>query len=137
MAILPNTQDITQFLGSAVGKPVNFNPTQQNQGIMQPHPQQPINMPPNPWGAPNGPYNPYNSSPAAGGGGGGWGGLMGGPNAQGGINQQPGMPAGQIMRPQMPQMPQGGMPAGQIMQPGMGMQANPMMNGIFRSPMVR
>lgn len=132
MAILPTNQDITQFMGSNIGKPTDFNPAQQNSmgaggvPMQQPHPQQPMNMAPSPYMPASGPYNPYLSQ---------WSKLMGGPNAQGGVGQAPTSP--------MPQMPQGGMPMGQVMRPQMpqmpqgGMQANPMMSGIFRSPMVR
>lgn len=135
MAILPNTQDVTQFLGSSVGKPVDFNPSQQSQipGGGQPtpmaHPQQPMQMPQSPYMPSSGPYNPYSQ----------WAGLMNGPNAQGGIQTANNFL--QKLGPSMPQMPQMGSPLGGVRSgttmemPQMAGGAPNMMQGMFRGPM--
>lgn len=110
MATFPTTQDVTQYLGSSVGKPVDFNPNQQSPSPMmqQPHPQQAQTAQPSPYMPSGGPYNPYMSK---------WASLMNGPNSSGGAmpTQQP------------PQMPTGGhMVAGLTMPGGMPAQQPPM-----------
>lgn len=106
MATFPTTQDVTQFLGSSIGKPVDFNPAQQSaNGAPQPHPQVPMQQPPSPYMPSSGPYNPYAK----------WAGLMGGPGA-----------GGQAMPPpQMPHLPMMGAPVGGMPQPTTGGMPQP------------
>ncbi len=120
MAILPSTQDVTQFLGSSVGKPVDFNPAQQTQmpgsgqPMQMPHPQQNMSVQPSPYMPSGGPYNPYMSK---------WAQLMNS-SPTGGVTSGPTMPS-----PNMPQPPIMHMPG-----PGMGMPTGGQMSGIT-SPM--
>lgn len=143
MAILPSTQDVTQFLGSSVGKPVDFNPMQQSQTgpggqpTQQPHPQQPMQMPPSPYMPSGGPYNPYSQ----------WAKLM--QNGPGGHGLPQTMPQPQPMGGNVQAAPQTmpqpnvqvaprpmGMP--NVQAPPRPMGGNPsMMQGMFRGPMVR
>lgn len=119
MATFPTTQDVTQFLGSSVGKPIDFNPSQQSPMNMTPapHPQQAQQMQPSPYMPSGGPYNPYMAN---------WNKLMNGPN------MQTGQPMPSMMAPHAPMMTGG--PS------GMSVTNNrpTMMSGMFsHMPMVR